>query len=129
MVAERDDHPRIHEAHLLAEERGARLDLDRLRITVAGWPALQDVRDVDVGSVQADRREEFVEQLARRPHERLALQVLVAARSLTDEHDVGIGAPDAENETGPRVSERAPVAVADVFAQFDQGFHRLTTTW
>jgi hypothetical protein len=40
-------------------------------------------------SVEADRREHAVEQLSRPADERLALDVLVAAGRLADQHDLG----------------------------------------
>ena len=48
----------------------AGVDLGRLRVAVAGRPALQDVRDEDVVARQPDLAEELVEQLARLADER-----------------------------------------------------------
>ena len=44
----------------------AGLDLDRLRVAVAGGPAFQDVRDEDVLAAQLDPLEQLVEQRRRR---------------------------------------------------------------
>ena len=74
------------ELELTVEPRRARLDLVGLRIAVARRPALHDVRDVHVGAGQADALDELREELAGAADERLALQVLLLARPLADEH-------------------------------------------
>src|SRR5204862_5074286 len=81
-VAERRDDARADQLDLVPQVGFARLDLLGLRITVAGWTAFEDVRDVDVGARQPDRCQELIEQLAGRADERDALLVLVEARGL-----------------------------------------------
>ena len=52
-----------------------------------------------------------------RPDERNALNVFVASRRLADEHQIGVGVADAEdNLLPPELAQLAPRAVADVFA-------------
>ena len=75
-------------------------------IAVPGRPALEHVRDEDVGAREPDPLEQPVEQLPRLTHERNPLLVLVEARRLADEHQVGVRAPGAEDDL------RAPAASA-----------------
>ena len=58
-------------------------------IAVAGRPALDDVRDEHVLAAPADVPEQVHEQAAGAADERPALAVLVHARALADEHDLG----------------------------------------
>ena len=67
-------------------------------IAVARRPALQHVGDVDVVALQPRVREQLVEQLSRGADERLALQVLVLARRLADEHHASVRVAHAEHE-------------------------------
>ena len=60
------------------------------RVPVAGRPALEHVGDVDLVAYKSGVAEQLVEQLAGGAHERLALEVLVAARCLPDQHDAGV---------------------------------------
>ena len=101
-VPQRDDDRRVDERDLLLQVRAARLDLVRRRVAVVGRPALDDVGDVALGPGQADLLpHEAVEQLARAADERLAGQVLLAARALAHEEQVGRGVADAEDDLGP----------------------------
>jgi hypothetical protein len=79
--------------------------------------AAQDVRDVDLRAQEPDRAEQLVEEPAGRADEGLALQVLVAARRLADEEQLGVRVADSEDDVRARVPERAAVAVADVRAK------------
>src|SRR5439155_14057354 len=67
----------------------ARLDLVRHRIAVTRRATFQDVRHIDVRAGQADSRQQLVEQLAGRADEGNTLLVLVEARRLADEHEIG----------------------------------------
>jgi hypothetical protein len=84
------------------------LDLVRLRVAVPRGAALEDVADVDMTPVEADVRQELLEQLARLPHERDPLLVLVEAWSLADEHQLRVGVSRAEDDLGPPLGEPAP---------------------
>src|SRR5689334_6483741 len=101
-VSERADHERLDQLDLAREVGLARLDLLGLRIAVARGAALQHVRDEHVVALQLDLRQQLVEQLSRRAHERLALLVLVEAGRLAHEHQVGIGVAGAEDHVGAR---------------------------
>src|SRR5450759_5001817 len=116
-VAERGDDLGVDEPNLLREERRARRDLDRDGVAVVRRPALEHVGDVDLRACQADRGEQLVKELPCRADEGLALQVLVLAGSLADEHELRIRVTDTEDEPGPRVAQRAAMAVADVLGE------------
>ena len=89
-VAEGDDDGRVDELDLGFEVRAAAVDLERQRVTVARWPALHDVRDVDGVAVEADALDQAREQSAGPPDERNPVAVLLLARTLADEHQPGI---------------------------------------
>ena len=72
-----------------------------LRVAVAGRPAFEDVRDEHVRARQPDLAEQRVQQAAGLADERQALLVLVGARRLADEHQVGVGVARAEHDGGP----------------------------
>ena len=78
----RDDQLRVDEFDLAQEVLAAGLDLFRQRVAVVGRPALEDVGDVDVGRVQADRGEQFVEELAAGADERARPAGLRGSRAL-----------------------------------------------
>ena len=71
---------------------------------------LHRVRDVEPRAVQAHRGQGTIEHLARRADERRALQVLLIARLLADEHDASIGGTAAEDGLGRPAVELAPGA-------------------
>src|SRR2546425_1754355 len=113
---------------LLLEIRGAGLCFGGLWIPVSRRPAFEDVRDEDVAAREPDAAQELVEQFARRADKGLALQVLVLAGRLPDDHDPrvlranardGVGSTEAEGTTptivnvpaqAPQVGERQQVA-------------------
>ena len=67
-------------------------------IAVAGWTMFEDVRDIDILTAELDRFEDVGEQLSGFPNERFALLVLVVAWGFADEHQIGIGVSDAEDQ-------------------------------
>ena len=106
-VAERRDHLRLDQFDLAEEVRLARLDLVLLRVAVAGWAALEDVRDIDVLAPELDTGEQPLEQLPRLADEGDALLVLVEAGSLAYEHQVGARVARAEDDLRPSLREPA----------------------
>jgi hypothetical protein len=91
--AEQDDGLRADEGQLGLDPRQARPNLDAVRALVqpalAGRPPLEvldDVRHEGLLAVDARILECPIEQRARRPHERLAVEVLAVAGLLADEH-------------------------------------------
>ena len=63
-------------------------------------------------ALEPDLPEQLVEQLARPAHEREPLLVLVQARRLAHEHQVGVGVAGAEHQLGAGLDQRAARAVA-----------------
>ncbi len=114
-VAERADHARRDQLDLAHEVARAVLDLGRQRVAVAGRPAFQDVRDEDVRAREPHSGEQLVEQPARRADERDAALVLLRARRLADEHQVGVRVARAEDDLRARARQlraaRAPAGL------------------
>src|SRR5207249_2350374 len=84
-AAEGDDEPRPHQGELRVEVLAAVGRLLRLGRAVARRPALYYVCDINIFTFESTSREDAVEQLPRRPDERLAEAVLVRPRRLADE--------------------------------------------
>src|SRR5438552_1830729 len=117
-LAERHDHLGGDQLELAEEEGLAARHLVRLGVAVLRRPALDDVRDVDVVSVEPHSLgDDLGQELAGAPDEGLALQVLVAARRLAHEHEARARVADAEHEVRAVRGELAALAVADVSAQ------------
>ena len=112
----RDD-TRLDQLDLPEEIRLARLDLVGHGIAVAGRAALDDVRDVDLGAGKPDALEQLVEELAGLTHEGVALLVLVKARRLADEHQVGVRVADAEHDLCAPFGEPAARAAGGLLLQ------------
>ena len=72
---------------LALDERLADLHLFRRRRAVAGRAPEDEIGDVDIGLGQVDGGEHAVEKLARAADERLALDILVLSRRLSDQHE------------------------------------------
>ena len=103
-----------HQGELSREVRRARLGLIRHGVAVLRRPAFEDVGDVHVAAAQADTCKQRVKQLSCGAHERLALAILVEARRLADDHDVGRARPDARDGLGSRRVEPALGARSDL---------------
>src|SRR3990172_7103201 len=76
-VAEGTDQLRLDGLKLADQERLARGGLIRLRISVPGRSALDDVANIDLLAGQLHRLDDPGEELSGPPHERLALLVFV----------------------------------------------------
>ena len=83
--ARRDQQTRRYRLDLASEIARALRDLVGVRIAVAGRPALDDVRDVDIATRQTDGGQHGIEQLAGAADERLSAGVLFGAGRLPDE--------------------------------------------
>ena len=124
-VAQGDDDLWVDEVELLLEEGPARRDLVRQRVPVARRPAFDDVRDVATIAREPDLLEhQLVEQLAGLAYEGLALEVLLLARTLSNEHEIGLRIADAEHHLGAPLRERAADAGARLCLQLNEGRHR-----
>src|SRR5207302_8369153 len=67
-----------------------------------------------------DPAQQLVEQLAGRPHEGLALQVLVLAGRLPDDHDPRVLRANARDSVGSTEAEGTTPAIVNVPAQAPQ---------
>ena len=103
------------------DERQADLRLLRRRRPVAGRPPRNDVGDVGVAAIKPDRRDHPVEQFARAPDKRQALDVFLASGSLADEHDAGLRVAVGEYQPGCGEFQRAAV---EIFQHRAQRFER-----
>src|SRR6266576_322160 len=91
---ERHDDLRLDDVDLLKQKRLARFDFVLLRIAIAGRAAFDDVGDVHVFTLQIDGFDDLRQQLTGTADKRDALQVLVAAWRLADEHQIRIRIAD-----------------------------------
>src|SRR5712691_9426911 len=107
VAAERRDDLWLDQLDLLPEVAFARLDLVRQGVTVAGRTAFQGVTHEDIAARESDAREQRVEELPRLADERDALLVLVEAGRLSDEHQVCLRVPRAEDDLCPALGEPA----------------------
>src|SRR5262245_1167400 len=126
--AERDDHLRLHSVNLTKQERLALLDFVRFGIAVTRRPALDHVGDINILAPEADRLDDFRQQLTGPADERLALHVFVGTGSLADEHQISLRVADAEDHLrAAQCVELAPRAIgAQVVAddaERDHGFN------
>src|SRR5258708_786320 len=114
VAAQQQDHGRTDELDLAVQVRRARGHLLGQGVAVAGGPAFDDVGDVDLVAVDADVAEQLVQQLPRRAHEQLNLEVLVLPGRLTNDHDPGVSAPNSRHRLGPGQMQRAEGALSDL---------------
>ena len=102
-----NDHARGYEFDLAVEKGTAGRRFVRLRIPVVRRSALDDVRDVDVLTAQIHGLDDPRQKLARGPHERQALPVLLRARALAHEHQIRLAVAIAEDDRLPRPAKTA----------------------
>ena len=110
-IAERHQHVRIHEFDLALDERQAGQGLLRGRRAVAGRAPRNQVGQIDGGAVESDRGQHAVQQLAGGADERLALDILVAARNLADHHDARLRIAVGKHQLRGGVLQRAAVEI------------------
>jgi hypothetical protein len=93
---------------LLGEIGKTGLHLGRCRWTISGAaarhirPALEDVRDVNVGAGEPHCRNNFREKLSGPADERFAPRVFIGPGRFPDEHHFRVGIANAEDCLGPR---------------------------
>src|SRR5690349_5992840 len=114
--AQRHDHPRPQQTDLLFQPRVTRPDLARRWLLVqppAGelhpheLEVLDGVGDVYPRAIDAGRLQSLVQQAPRRPHERMSLPILLVARLLAHQHDLGPFRSFAEDGLGGMLPEIA----------------------
>ena len=124
VTSQQQDHVRLEQRDLLIEEGAARLHLERLGVAVARRPALDDVGDVDVATVEPDRLEQRRQQAPGGADEGFALAVLVLAGRLADGHDAcghrsvpGNGLDAREMQRARGALANPPVELEDLFGR------------
>src|SRR5438309_2023372 len=110
---ERQHDLRIQHAELGVEEPCAGSQLVGLRIAIARWAAFDRVGDVHLVARELDRFEHLREQLAGAAHEGLALCVLLGARALADDDELGAWAARAEHDRVALLAQRAAAAALE----------------
>src|SRR4051812_7783951 len=109
-IAERADDARLNQLDLLLQVGAAGVDLLGLRVSVAGRPALENVRDEDVIPLQPDPLQQIGQEAAGAAHERQALPVLLGPRCLAHEHQVRVGVSGPEDDPVARLRKGAALA-------------------
>ncbi len=112
------------EGDLAADEGQAHRGLLRRRGAIARRAPGHDVGDIDLGAVEADRREHPVEQLPGAADERAADPVFVAARRLAHQHDPRVGRAVGEHQLRRRRLEAAALEAFERRAQLVEGARR-----
>src|SRR5581483_11378093 len=125
--AETNNRVRFNNGYLRVQPRTARPDFVRVRFLVQApfsarlpFEMLHDVRDVNGSAVEPDLLERAIEQLARRPDERLARAVFVIARHFADEHDARSSRPLAEDSLCADFPQWTRATIRRRIAQFIQ---------
>ena len=119
-LAQRHEHARPERRELSLQERLAGRHLVGLGVAVVGGTALDDVADVHVGSLEPHGGDHPGEQLPGRPHERLALLVLVGAGRLAHEHQVRLGVAHPEDDLLAPARQLAARALAQLLPHHPQ---------
>ena len=119
-IPERRDQGGLDQLDLSPEMRLTRLDLLRQRVTVSRRPALQYVADPHVVARHPDPFEQLDEELPGGADERNAVLVLVEARRLAHEHQLGARGAGAEHDLRAGLGQRAHFAAGNHVAEGDQ---------
>src|SRR5581483_2328278 len=129
--AEADDDARLDGGELCLEPgpagdalRPARLLVDPALPARLPLEVLDGVRDVGLRPVDARLLERPVEQLAGRPDERLAREILLVSRLLADEQHLGVSGALAEDGLRRVPVEVAPAAALHRLAEGGEGLPR-----
>ena len=113
---EATDHFRANRVELAKQIGRAGGDFVVLGQAIFRRPAFHDVADVDVLAAQTHRLDHLREQFSGAADERFALNIFVVPRAFTDEHELGLRIPDAEDDVRARFVQLAARAIADVVA-------------
>src|SRR5439155_24351949 len=109
---------------LLVEPRPARGELCGQRVTVARWTAEHGVRDVALVAGEPHLLpDEAVEELARAAHEGQTLLVLLGARALAHEHEVGVRVAHAEHDLRASPGEGTARTGRGLLLHLEEGGH------
>ena len=87
------------------------------RLAIVGRAALENVRDEHLRTLEPDRLQHAVEELARPAHEGLTLCILVRARCLADHHPFRLSIADSEYRLRARLLQTAQRAAGNLSLQ------------
>ena len=118
---ERDDHLGANERELAQQKRLTGVHFVALRRTISGWPALDNVRDINVFAFQTNRHDDLVEQLTCAPYEGAAAGVFVGARTFTHEHQPRVRIALSEYNRFAMLVKFASPAITDVLSNGFKG--------
>jgi hypothetical protein len=93
--------------YLLRQPLAARCLLDIKRVTVLGRAALDHIGNVYFAAVKPYHLEHIVQQLAGSADKGFALKILLLTGTFTDEHDLRVRVPNAENDIRASLPKRA----------------------
>jgi len=106
--AKRHDDPGRNQFDLPVQEGQAQGHFLRRRCAIARRPPWHRIGDIDLGSIQPDRRQHTVQQLSRFANKWLALTILFSPRRFADQHDVGVRIAIGKHELrGPQFEPAA----------------------
>ncbi len=115
--AETADYFRLDHAELAKQERRAGCNFVIFREAIFGRAAFDDVADVNVGAAEAHCLDHLREQFSGAAHEGFALNILVAAGTLSNEDELRFRIPDAEDDLRTSLVQLATHAIwADICA-------------
>ena len=94
-------------------------------------PAFDNIADIDRLPGQPHGSDDFGQQLSGRSHKGLTASVFIESRSFAHEYHLRVRAALTKHDMGPRFTQPASGAVAQVGADVCQGFpiNRCTLTW
>lgn len=131
-AAERHDHARPDQIDLALQESRAGRHLVLLGVTISGWSALHDIRDVELRTFESEREDHFVQQATGLTDEWPTTSILLGSWTLTDEEHGRIRTPLAKHDRFPRFAKPAPFTSADEIGQFNEVpdlFGRIGRAW
>jgi hypothetical protein len=110
------------------KELAADLHLLRLGSAVSGWPALDDIADVNIAALQWNSflfcgvLNHLRQQLAGAPDKRDTLGIFIRARAFADKDQRGLFVPHSEHDFVSLLMQAASVAIPDVLHDLEQSF-------
>src|SRR6185437_3595361 len=124
---QRDNHLWPHNINLPQQKLRAGARLHKLRRPIPRWPALHDIRDVNLFALQPHRRNHIIQQLPRLADKRQPLRIFIRAWSLTHKHQRCVRITVCKyDRVPPGIRQRTPRAVADLRPQGFQCRRALT---
>jgi hypothetical protein len=111
--AEHQHHLGLQHIDLLLEERATCRYFGRKRISIVRRPALENVGDVDLASLQQQHvAEHAIEHLPHLADKRLALSILVVAGGFSNDQQICRRVTHSEHDVVPAARQSTPLTVA-----------------